>query len=185
MKKVIISSLIGGVIVFLFQFMSWSFLGIHKTATKSVANETEVMNVLNANLKESAVYDMPAYNMEASHEDMEKEMAARNGKPAARVIYHAAYSTSMGKPMTQGFLLDLLGMLFVAILISKNIGSFGSRFTTALYMSLYSLCLGAMMDWNWWQTPMSYISGTIIDTIIIGVLSGVWMGWYWGRGAKA
>ena len=182
--KIIISSLVGAIIVFVFQAMSWMFLGIHATSTQAAANDEQVMTALNANMKESAVYDIPHWDMKGSKEDQEKMAKEMEGKPWARVIFHASHEMSMSTPMIRGFILDLLGMLMVAFIISKSAGSFGSHFMTAMYMAIYSLCLTVLMDWNWWSTPMSFVSGLIIDSLIIGVLSGLWMGWYWSRGTK-
>lgn len=182
MKKIIISALIGALIVFVYQAASWMFLGIHANSTKAAANSEEVMSVLNTNMKESAVYDIPYWDMKANPEEQEKMAKEAEGKPWARISYHTSWSGGMGAPMARGYLLDLVAMFVLALIISKSEGSFSNRFMMGIYMSVYTLCLSVLMDWNWWATPGAYVAGILTDTIVIGILSGLWMAWYWGRG---
>lgn len=189
MKKIIITALVGALIVFIYQSMSWMFLGLHANSTKAAVNNEEVMTALNANMKETAVYDIPFWDMKATPEEGEKLMNEWKGKPYARVIYHTSMDmgTAMGKQMTTGFVLNFFAGLFVALIISTGaFKTFASRFMVPVYMCLFVIVTNILMEWNWWATPMSYLSGEIIDYIIISILTGLWVAWYWGRGdAKA
>ena len=44
MKNRIIAALVGGIIIFLWQYLSWSAMGIHKGDMKYHAKQTEIMN---------------------------------------------------------------------------------------------------------------------------------------------
>jgi hypothetical protein len=183
MKRIIISALVGAIIVFVFQAASWMFLGIHKGAMKPTKDPAAVASVLDANLGEEAVYAVPTMG------ESEESMKELEGKPWALIYYHKAWdSSSMGMQMVSGFLIDFVLMLIIAGIISKgrpSFDSFSSRFMVVFGIFIVALLLTTLTEWNWWRTPMNYLSGLVIDNIIMGILAGLWMGWYWGRANRS
>jgi hypothetical protein len=59
MKKWLIGSFIGAILVFLWQFLSWTILQIHGGEAKYTPAQTEIMNSLAASLKEDGMYMLP------------------------------------------------------------------------------------------------------------------------------
>jgi hypothetical protein len=59
MKKSLIGAIVGGIIIFLWQFLSWALINFHKPAQQYTAKQDAVMTILNSNLEEGG-YIMPA-----------------------------------------------------------------------------------------------------------------------------
>ena len=105
MKKWIIGSLVGAIIVFVWQFASWTFLPVHDKSMKYSANQEQIMTTLSANLTEDGMYMMPSAPTKKEQQDMMKSM---EGKPWATVIYHKSMNTDMTMRMIRGFLVDFV-----------------------------------------------------------------------------
>src|SRR5678809_418219 len=90
MKKWIIGSLVGAIIVFAWQAASWMFIGIHDKAMKYTPAQDQIMNVLSSSNLDEANYMLPSAPTKQGKQDMMKSM---EGKPWASVIYHKSMST--------------------------------------------------------------------------------------------
>jgi len=96
MKRTIIAALVGGIIIFAWQFLSWPVLNLHKAANKYTPNQDAILAALNTNLPEEGGYMMPGLPESASTEDHEKLMKEADGKPWATIQYHKSQKASTG-----------------------------------------------------------------------------------------
>lgn len=184
MKNTVVAGVVGAVILFAYQSLSWMVLPFHDNALKYNANQDSILAALSANLTEDGVYHVPNTPPGTSQADQEKAWQAWEGKPSAKVLYTSKTTMSMGSDMAVGFILNLLAAGLVAMLLSKFSGvlkTFGNRFMAVFSFPLFLLLEGTLMEWNWWHTPGHYLSGYIIDIVVMGVLLGSWMAWYFGR----
>ena len=78
MKKLIIASIVGGIIMFAWQFLSWPVLNLHKAANRYTANQDAILAALNTNLPEEGGYMVPALPENASSADHQKLMEEAN-----------------------------------------------------------------------------------------------------------
>src|SRR5258706_5261786 len=92
MKKWLIGSIIGAIIVFAWQGLSWTVLGVHESSMKYTPAQTDIMNVLSSNIKEDGLYMMPSA---PTHKEQEAMMKDMEGKPWASVIYHKEMHSDM------------------------------------------------------------------------------------------
>ncbi len=60
MKKWIVGSLVGAIIVFAWQFLSWDMLNLHAAEQKYSSAQDQIMTTLNSsNLEDGGMYLMP------------------------------------------------------------------------------------------------------------------------------
>ena len=179
MKKWIIGSLVGAIIVFAWQASSWMFLGIHDKAMKYNPAQDKIMEVLNANTTEEGHYMMPSAPTKKEQEDM---MESMKGKPWASIIYHKSMSLEMTMPMIRGFLVDLVLVLLLVIILTKGgMPGFSGFFTGSLAVGVFSFLWGPYMGHIWYQLPWHMIRGDIIDDIVAWGLCGIWLGWWMNK----
>jgi hypothetical protein len=78
MKKAIIAGIVGGIIMFLWGFISHVALGLYDHSMKQIPNEEAVMSVMRANIKEPGFYFFPGMDLSGKlpKEQAEKERAA-------------------------------------------------------------------------------------------------------------
>jgi hypothetical protein len=89
--------------------------------------------------------------------------------------------------MVCGFIFVFIGVWIIVYILTKCGSCFntmGSRVTVTLILSVFVIFRSYMMEWNWMNSPMHYISGQIIDELLGGLLLGLWLGWYLGRTPK-
>ncbi len=182
MKKWVIGSLVGAVIVFGWQFLSWNMLGIHNAGEKYTPEQDVIIATLSSALKEDGMYMVPiappGSDMKA-HNEMAKKM---DGKPFAGIMYNKSFDADMTKPIIRGFLIDLaLVLLVISILVRGGLPSFNGIFTGCIAVGLFSFLWQPYMQLNWFQVPWAAINGHLIDAIVAWGLCGLWLGWWLRR----
>ena len=104
MKKWLIGSVVGAIIVFVWQAASWMFLPTHTTTMKYTANQDQILSTLSANLTEDGLYMLPSAPTKKEQQAM---MESSVGKPWASVIYHKSMRAFNAMPMIRSFLVDI------------------------------------------------------------------------------
>lgn len=172
MKKQLIASLVGAVILFLWQFLSWSLLNVHGSEFKYAANQDKVMEALTQNLQAGS-YLMPQAPPGSSQEEQQKAM---ENKPWAMVSYHNPMNMSMGMNMFRGFVVDFVAIFLLVWLLLK---SANLDFKTALLGSLAVGAIGYLtipyLNSIWFE---SNTLGYVVDTVVQWGAVGAWLGWW-------
>lgn len=179
MKKQIIATLVGGAILFIWQFLSWAAIPIHKSAYGYTSNQDKILEVLEQNLPEDGVYHLPYPAPGTSQEQAQADMMARIGKPWASINYHKSMDMSMGMNMFRGFAIDLVAAFLLIWLLMKipNL-----NMTTALQSSIAVGIIAYLtipyLNSIWFETNSLE---HLIDAVAQWGLVGVWLGWWLPR----
>ncbi len=177
MKKTIIPSLVGAVIFFLWQFLSWGPLQLHRTAQDYTPKQDSIIKYLNSQFNADGSYLLPSFPKNTSSEEMEKDMKNSVGKPWAIIHYHKAYNANMGMNMARGFLVNIVVLWLMCWLISKmNMATFGTIFAASLFVGLIGFLNITYTFHIWYLT--SDLNAHFIDTIVSWGLVGIWLGFY-------
>lgn len=179
MKKQLIATLVGAIIVFVWQFLSWAMLNVHGAEYKYAANQDTIMQVLSRNLEEGG-YMLPQPAPGSTPEQHKAFMESSQGKPWASITYHKSFDGNMGMNMLRAFVVDFVAVFLLVWLLLKFANL---DFKTAL---LGSLAVGAIayltipyLNSIWFETnTMAYL----IDLVVQWGLTGAWLGWYLTRG---
>ena len=180
MKKTIIASIVGGIIIFAWQFLSWAPLQLHKAANGYTPNHAAIMTALETNLPQEGGYMLPGLPETATREDHEKMMKESDGKPWATVQYHKSIEASpaaMMKNMARGLLVDIIMVwLFCWILGKINMANFGTIFMASLFMGLITFFNTAYTGSIWYKffDIMAYFT----DSMLSWGVCGLWLGWF-------
>lgn len=177
MKKLIIAALVGGFILFIYQFLSWGLLNLHRDMQSHTPNQEEVLNYLNENLEEG-FYFLPAVPEGASMEEEQAAMDAAIGKPWAQVYFHKSMTMNMGVNMARGGAVDFIAILLLAWVLLKIPNS---SFSTILIASISVGVIGYLTTTYtrsiWYEFPTIM---DLVDSLVSFGLVGVWLG-YWLR----
>ena len=175
MKQLIIGSLIGGLLLFLWQFLSWSILNVHGNQMKYTDKQDEILKVLSENLKEGE-YFLPTLPPGYSSEQEQTYMAELEGKPWAQVSYHPEWKVSMGSNMARAFLIDFLAVLLLCWILSRyEQVNFVSALLTSLSVGFIGFLTIVYLDNIWFETKSL---GYLIDAVVSWGLVGAWLGFY-------
>lgn len=178
MKKQLIATLVGGIILFVWQFLSWSIVNVHASEFTYTANQDKILEALSQNLEEGS-YFLPGVPPGTSSADQQAAMENSVGKPWATIQYHKAMSMGMGMNLVRGMATDLLAIFLLVWLLSK--------FTAVDLKTtvLASLAVGGIayltipyLNSIWFETGTI---GYLIDLVVQWGLVGLWLGWWLPR----
>ena len=93
MKKLIIGALVGGLILFFWQFISWNFL--HNSQMQYSVDQDEILTMLDGKL-EPGQYMLPRMPEGASMEDSEKYIVPYLGKRWLQINYRDNLQMNVG-----------------------------------------------------------------------------------------
>jgi len=179
MKKYIVGSIVGAIIIFLWQSLSWTVLGVHDNGMKFHPAQKEIMAVLSANTPEEGMYMLPSAATQKEQDAMMKEM---EGKPWASVIYHQSFSSDMTMRMIRAFLVDLFLVISLIYIFTRGSTPVPRRiFSGSVALGLAFFLWGPYTGHIWFDLPWHMIKGDLIDSLVAWSLCGVWLGWWLNR----
>jgi hypothetical protein len=183
MKKVLIGSIVGGIILFVWQFLSFALINFHKPAQNYTEKQDAIMSYLNSqNLKDGG-YVLPALPEGATMEEHEKAMDAAVGKPWASVQYHSKMENDMVISMIRGLAVDIVIVLLFCWLARRLAGARSRTiFTAALVTGLIVFFNAPYTNFIWYKT--FDIWAHFLDALVSWGFVGLWLGWWLTRGTK-
>ncbi len=177
MKKLLIGAIVGGIMVFVWQFLSWTMLNLHGSMATYTPKQDSVMSVLNSQFSEDGFYMMPGYKPGISRDNMEKQMKDMDGKPWAQVYYHKAMKVNMVSNMGRGLVVNMVMVALLCwVLLKFNAPGFGTILIASLLTGFIGFLNIAYTYHIWYQTAdtMAYFT----DTLVSWGACGIWLGWW-------
>lgn len=180
MKKLLIGALVGGILVFLWQTLSWTVLDLHAKEYQKAANQDEVMSFLSSHFTQDGQYYLPNLDRSASSEEHQKFMDDMKGKPWAVLTWHQVYDADMVMNIVRGLLVAIIMAALVCWVLMKNTNSsFGKTFISTVALGVVAFLFIPYSMRIWFQTPG--IMTNLVDTLVAWGLCGIWLGWWLNR----
>lgn len=191
MKKILIGSFVGTIVLFIWSALSWTVLPLHLHTYSYTSAQDSILKVLADNNVETGAYLMPmADNTNATafdskyHEESERVMKENEGKPMA-TIYYLRQGYLMGAmTFIRGFLFDFLALLAACIILTPSfaaMSSFFGRWWLALLVGLLLSAYGPLQQFNWMAVPWNFTADIVLGTLLDWGVTGLWLAWYFGR----
>lgn len=180
MKKITIGALLGGLIIFICQTLSWTILDLHRPANQYTPKQAEVLTYLSSQFSENGQYFLPTYPAGAPMEEAEKTMKESLGKPWAIIAYHKEMKDNMMSAILRVLIVNILMVGLFCWILSKIPNP---RFSTIFLASLFT---GLIVFINIpYTTHIFYetfdVMASLIDAIVGWGLAGLWLGWWFAR----
>ena len=164
MQRNLLLSLLAGVVMFVWGFLSWAVLPWHMAVANKFTDEAAVSATLKANAPQTGIYFLPF---------AEEDHGPNQVGAFASVLPHGT-EMNMGKMMAIGLANNIISAFLVIVLLSfcpcrnylHRVGLF----------ALTGLCIGFISHapyWNWFGFASSYVAVIIIDTVITWTLAGL------------
>ena len=177
MKKLLIGALVGGILIFIWQTLSWTVLNLHHANQEYTAKQDSIMSYLNAQFSEDGSYMLPSYPKGTSYEEMQKTMETTKGKPWMQIQYHKSLDTNMGANIGKGIVVDIIIVALLCwILMKIPSPGFGSIFTACLFTGVI-VFLNSPFTIHIWYIKAD-IMAHLYDALISWGLCGIWLGWW-------
>ncbi len=190
MKRLLIGSLVGGVIIFIYLAISWTVSPLHLQTFKYTPAQDSVLAALKA-VDEPGAYMLPAADnrnaagMDADFQKREAAVAeARIGHPAAVVIYTPSMPPMNAFAFLGALIADILAVLAVSVILvaaRDRLSGFFQRWWIVMLVPLIMLCLDHAPQLIWMGYPFHYVSGFITDAFFEWAIVGAWLAWWFRR----
>jgi len=179
MNKTLVASLVGGVILFIWQFMSWSILGVHGSEMAYTDKQEEILDVLASSGLEEGDYFLPNAAPGTSSEEYQAYFEEQAGKPWATISYRKEMNSSSYLNMFRGFVVNTLAVfLLVWLLVKIPELNMSTAITSSVMVGLIGYLTINYINSVWFETnSIPYL----IDAVAQWGLCGVWLGWFLGR----
>ncbi len=175
----IIGGLVGGLVLFFWQFLSWSALNIHRPQLQYAAAQSEILSCLESNRLPEGSYFLPGMPDGTSREEQQKAMEGYMGKPWATITYHHSMETNMGMNMFRGFVINFFSvMLLCYILLGNPSLDFKKVMIASLGVGLISYMTMPYLNSIWFQTNSI---PDLIDALVQWSVAGLFLAWFLPR----
>lgn len=180
MKKLLIGGIVGGLIIYIWQMLSWTMLDLHRSAMDYHPKQDTVLNFLSSQFTEDGSYYMISTPKGTSSEEMSKRMQERLGKPWALVEYHKELHVNMGANIFRGLVVTILMAMFAVWILAKlSPTSFAATFVGTLLIGVIVFINSPYTMHIWY--PKADIMAHLTDALVSWGLCGIWLGWYLNR----
>lgn len=183
MKKTIIGSIVGGLLIFIWQTLSWTVLDAHRPSQDYTPKQDTIMAVLNSTLDKEGGYLLPTVPKGTSMEDAEKIGQTMVGKPWANIQYHKSFnfnSNIMMMNMARGLVVDIIMVWMLCWIIGRmKTPTFVSIVLTAIFIGLIAFIDMPYTGHIWYKSFDLYAHLT--DVLASWGMCGIWLGWWLRR----
>ena len=176
MKKLIIGALVGAIVLFFWQFISWNFL--HNSQMQHTPNQEEIMTLLEGKL-EPGQYMLPRPPVDATSAEGQEMAANYIGKPWMQISYHQNFQMSMGMNMLRGFVIDFVSVFLLCWIFGRfREIDVKSAVMSSVAVGLIGYFTISYLNSIWFETDSL---PDLIDAIVPWALTGAWLGWWLNR----
>lgn len=184
MKHILLGGLVGGIILFVWGWMAWTFIPLHTASMRPIENEDRVTEVLSTNIGAHGVYVfpyMPQGEEVGSPEEQQLAMDEWTKKyqrgPVGMVIYDPhGNDPYMSGQMASGFAINFVSAMFAVWLLSRSTAITASFLSRVAYCGMIGILISVfshLTNWNWLGFPLDYTSAMMTDTVIGWLLAGL------------
>lgn len=189
MKRVLLAGILGGVVMFIWNFVGHDLLPLGHAGIHEIPNEAAVLDAMKANIGENhGVYLFPGLGYgdnptsEQKSEGMKQMAEKLANNPSGFLVYHpAGRQVVFGRLLGVEFATDLLESILVVLLLAQaRIDSFVGRVGFVFVAGILAGVATNMPYWNWYGFPKHYVVGymtiQIVGFIGVGIVAALVLG---------
>jgi hypothetical protein len=193
MKKILGAGLVGGLVVFLWGFVSHMLLPVGQMGLRSMPVNSPLLESMKVNLAEDGLYFFPG--KEEGHKPTEAEEAVWATKyrmgPTGLLLYHPDGRDPMS-PAQLGVELvtDVAAAALLAYLLIAITGSSGAQVRLAKQLRIgvaagvFAWVSISVPHWNWYGFPCAFIAAELIDQVVGWTLAVLAISFLWRRSER-
>jgi hypothetical protein len=174
--RVLVAGIVGGIVMFMWGFVSHTMLPLGDMGVKEFPNEEIVLAALKQNLSEPGLYFFPG--MGHGDDISQEQMAAWEEKYKTGPIGVMSYRPAGRAPMSMtqlgtelGF--NVLAVLLGAFIVAHVTGGYGMRLLCFILIGVTAWASLSTSYWNWYGFPTEYTTAELITEGAAWLLVGL------------
>ncbi len=174
--RLIIGAVLGGLLMFVWGFVSHQLIGIEHKSMKMSSNEAAVVAAMKSGFPESGIYFLPGMDMSKTPTDEEWNAFAAKAKegPTALVIYNTTGMDAMSPTqLLTEFGSNVLAALVLGIIFTLTPVTFGRGVIISTLIGLGTWLAVNVSYWNWYRFPGVFTASELVDQIGGWLLAGI------------
>ncbi len=177
MKKFVLASLVGGIVLFVWSMLAWMVLPYHAASLRAVSDEDMLRNALRSSVHEKGAYAIPhSPAMGSDKAAMDAYVQKVKEGPNGMLLYDpSGMDPMMPGQMVIGLVIYVFSAALAAWFLSRSTAAEGSYFSRVIYCGMLGVFISVvshLVAWNWMGFPGDFVRDMIIDTIIGWILAG-------------
>jgi len=177
MKKAILAGIVGGIILWVWGFLAWAVLPLHKPSMRNISNEDAVIEVLRTNINVKGVYIFPGMPLDDNQASMDTYTQKYMRGPTGMIIYDPQGSDPMMlSQFINGLIILMISAFLAAWFLSRSTAAASSYMARVLFCGMLGIFISFfshLSAWNWMGFPLDYTTAMMIDAIIGWLLAGL------------
>jgi hypothetical protein len=179
--RILLAGILGGVVMFIWGFVSHELLPIGEMGVKVLPNEDAVTAALQTNLGDNpGFYVFPAGGLTPGATRAEKDAAMKKAEEQMAsgaggvLVYRPKRVFNFPKRLGIEFATDVIASLLAAFLLARTrISNFGGKVGFVFVVGLIAGFFGNTQYMNWFGFPKDYTAGVMISQIVGFLLVGI------------
>ncbi len=177
MVKLITGAIVGGIILFLWGWLSWSAIPLHSASIHYINNEESVITAMNVAMDKKGVYIFPGMPSSSDPAAMEEWTQKYQRGPIGMIIYDPEGSEPVVPArMILGFILGVISCFVASWFLSRSTAaasSYLARVTFCGMLGIFISLTAHLVNWNWMGYPLDYTLSWVMDAVAGWLLAGL------------
>lgn len=176
--RAIVGGIVGGLVVFVWGFVSHMILPLGETGFRQMQDEPAVVKAMQASIGEPGVYMVPYVDQKnATEADLEAWTAKQEAGPNAFLVYHPEGSPAgMGKQLGIHYASAFVAAFLASLVLALSATGYVGRVMIVTLMGVFAVAITTVPEWNWYRFPADYCAAQVIDNVVGWLLAGIVLG---------
>lgn len=173
MKRKLLFSLIGAIVIFAWQFLSYAMPNFHKSAAAYTPSQDSIMKAIEKQGLKEGMYFLGQPDPTLSQAEQQAAMEKMDGKPWAVLNYHETNTMSMAMNMARGFLVCfVISFLLFWLLLQQKNPTLVNRMLLALAVGMIGFFFEPYTNFIWYKAPdiFAHFADAIFPWLILGFI---------------
>jgi hypothetical protein len=176
MRKVIIGGLVGGIVIFVWGFISHMVLPIGEMGIRQIPNEDTVLAAMRTSISQPGFYFFPGRDMSRAPSQAEQqawEVKMKQGPTGILVIHPQGSEAMSPRQLGTELATDIVSALMAALLLSQVRLGYWGRVLFVTLLGLFAFVTISVPYWNWYGFPTDFTAAEAIDQFAGWFLAGL------------
>lgn len=176
MKRILLAALLGGLVVFVWSFISHMVFNIEGSAVRTLPNEEATLEALRGSIPEAGFYIFPLMGdpSTATKEEEARWMEKYRTGPAGVLVYRPLGGEfSFSRLLVVELLSNILAALIAALLLARMVGSYLQRVLILAALGIFAWLSISISYWNWYGFPGSFTFSEGLDQLLGWLVAGL------------